>query len=284
MKDLIPVTTSDFDQGQVLTVDARALHAALEVKTRFSDWIQRRITEHCFTQNVDFMVLKNEYGGNTNLFSNIEYTLTIRMAKHIAMMERTPIGEVVRDYFIACEERALNIVQAPMSDDELISKALIVASSKLKTLEAKAAKQAEVIEAQASKIEADKPKVEWASVAERAETNILIGTYARLLSATFGIVIGQNRLFALLREHEFLCAHGKRRNEPTQMALDLGVLTFKESPIETEHGVLLKMTPLVTPKGQEYFIDKIRSWLGLPAALIKTRAHNPNRGLLKFNA
>ena len=46
-------------------------------------------------------------------------------------------------------------VPAPMSDDELISRALVVAASKLKALEAKSAAQAEVIEAQASKIEAD---------------------------------------------------------------------------------------------------------------------------------
>ena len=42
-----------------MTVSARDLHDALEVKTAFKDWFPR-MCEYGFSENVDFNQLKNE--------------------------------------------------------------------------------------------------------------------------------------------------------------------------------------------------------------------------------
>ena len=253
MNDLIIIPGSISGQP-VPTIDARHLHDRLGVQTEFKDWMPRRIEQLNLKNGNDFEVLLkselNPLGGRPAQ----NYLLTLRAAIRIAVAERNERGDQVRDqlvdHLLAAESRP-----APMSDDELLSRAVIVAQSAIQRLEADKARQAQVIEAQAARIEADKPKVAWAETAEKAETDILIGTLAGLLSKR-GVDIGQNRLFEWMRHNGYLCDHGKRYNKPTQKAKDLGVLTFYESPIRTNHGIVLKTTPLVTPKGQAYFIGK----------------------------
>ena len=41
----------------VETVNARELHAFLEVQTRFNDWIKNRIEQYDFVENQDFLVV-----------------------------------------------------------------------------------------------------------------------------------------------------------------------------------------------------------------------------------
>ena len=107
----------------------------------------------------------------------------------------------------------------------------------------------------AARIEADRPKVAWAETAEKADTDILIGTLAGLITK-MGVEIGEKRLFEWMRLNGFLCSKGRRRNNPTQVALECGILTTHEMTVGTPRGFKLKFTPLVTPKGQEYFIGK----------------------------
>ena len=54
MNELIKVRTTVIDETEQQTVDARELHAFLEVGTRFNDWITRRISEYGFQENVDY--------------------------------------------------------------------------------------------------------------------------------------------------------------------------------------------------------------------------------------
>ncbi|TDA65565.1 hypothetical protein E0765_04885 [Sulfuricurvum sp. IAE1] len=50
-----------------------------------------------------------------------EYIISIEMAKHLAMMEKTGKGFEVRQYFIRCEEELQRKVQAkPMSQLEIL--------------------------------------------------------------------------------------------------------------------------------------------------------------------
>ena len=85
---------------ECLVVDARELHAFLLVGKDFSEWIKAQL-DGLFAQDVVFKVFpqKGELGGKPK----IEYMLTIECAKHIALMSRTQVGRVVRDYFIECE-------------------------------------------------------------------------------------------------------------------------------------------------------------------------------------
>ena len=106
--ELVTIVTDE--RGQKL-VSGRELHSVLEVKTRFNDWIKRMIV-YGFEENVDYTLLtqkrvtnnpKNPYAQET------DYILTLDMAKHIAMVQRTEIGMRVRNYFLECEKQVIEI-------------------------------------------------------------------------------------------------------------------------------------------------------------------------------
>ncbi len=87
----------------VQTVDARELHAFLGVKSEFRNWIKNRIDDFGFTENVDFVTVgKNLPGGGRQN----DYFISLDMGKELGMVERTPKGKEVRQYFIDCERRA----------------------------------------------------------------------------------------------------------------------------------------------------------------------------------
>jgi phage anti-repressor protein len=54
MNDLIPIR---LEEGSKFPVNARDLHEFLKVETQFSHWIQRRIEEYGFIENIEYRVL-----------------------------------------------------------------------------------------------------------------------------------------------------------------------------------------------------------------------------------
>lgn len=103
---LIPIVSGRINGQPALTVDARELHAALDVGKDFSNWIKDRIQQYGFQEKQDFEVFadfgENLKGGRPAK----EYRLTLDMAKELAMVERTDKGRMVRRYFIECERLA----------------------------------------------------------------------------------------------------------------------------------------------------------------------------------
>lgn len=72
-----------------------------------------------------------------------------------------------------------------------------------------------------------------------------------------GVEIGQNRLFAYLREKGYLCKAGERYNQPTQKSLDMGLFEIKKTVIQKPNGdTLISNTTKVTGKGQIYFVNR----------------------------
>lgn len=104
MNELVPVTLRDIGGAMVLTADGRELHAYLGVDTEFKDWMSRRIAEYKFKDGKDFRSFLSESTGGR---PPKEYTLTLKMAKELAMVESTPRGKEAREYFMDCEEQAL---------------------------------------------------------------------------------------------------------------------------------------------------------------------------------
>ena len=101
-----------------------------------------------------------------------------------------------------------------------------------------------------------KPKALFADAVATSHTSILIGDLAKLIRQN-GVDIGQNRLFAWLRDHGYLIGSGDRRNMPTQRAMDLGLFDIKERIFQNPDGsVRITKTTKVTGKGQQYFINK----------------------------
>jgi anti-repressor protein len=84
-----------------LTIDAKELHEALNVATKFQDWFQRRIEEYGFKEGEDFFSNLRKSSGMGR--PTTEYALGIDMAKELCMVERTKIARDIRRYFIEVE-------------------------------------------------------------------------------------------------------------------------------------------------------------------------------------
>ena len=108
----------------------------------------------------------------------------------------------------------------------------------------------------AEQIEKDKPKALFADAVSASHTTILIGELAKLLHQN-GVDIGQNRLFSWMRDNGYLIKRvGCDYNMPTQYSMERGWFKIKERTVQEPNGsISVKKTPLVTGKGQQYFIN-----------------------------
>ena len=124
MNELIKIT----EQKGVQLVDARELHRKLKVQTSFNHWFSRRVSEYNFDENKDYFAenqLLAKNGKKVHHRPRTEYFLTIDMAKEIAMVERTEVGKMIRNYFIEMEKIALQtIIKMPKSLNVYGSEAL----------------------------------------------------------------------------------------------------------------------------------------------------------------
>lgn len=234
MNELINVTLNDNHEP---VVSARQLHQALDVKKRFSAWFEQNIKG--FVEGYDFTGVPGGTpvkGGNGNIQYLDDYVLTLDTAKHLAMLSKTEKGQEVRAYFIQVE-KDFN------SPEKIMARALLMADKKVHQLEAK--------------IEADRPKVLFAEAVSASHTSILVGELAKLLKQN-GVDMGANRLFNWLRAHGYLIKrNGRDWNMPTQKSVEMGLIRVKETSITHADGhITVSKTPLVTGKGQQYFINK----------------------------
>lgn len=114
----------------------------------------------------------------------------------------------------------------------------------------------QTIDRQKSRIAELEPKALFADAVAASDGTCLVGELAKMMRQN-GVKVGQNRLFAMLREDGYLGNVGQNRNVPTQRAMDLGLFRIKETAVTHSDGhVTLSRTPKVTGKGQRYFIDR----------------------------
>ena len=118
MNELIKLQPQTINGNAVETVNARELHAYLESKQDFSNWINNRIKQYNFMENQDFILVLNQQNKVSNkIIENPknpknkggrptkEYFLTLDMAKELSMVENNDKGKEARRYFIECEKR-----------------------------------------------------------------------------------------------------------------------------------------------------------------------------------
>lgn len=112
------------------------------------------------------------------------------------------------------------------------------------------------IDRQKSRIAELEPKALFADAVAASDGTCLVGELAKMMRQN-GLTVGQNRLFAMLREDGYLGNVGGNRNVPTQRAMDLGLFRIKETAVTHSDGhVTINRTPKVTGKGQIYFIKR----------------------------
>ena len=147
-------------------------------------------------------------------------------------------------YIAAFNEMEKKLAEQPqLTRSQLLATALIAAHEEL---EEKDKRIAELT-----------PKGVFADAVSASSQSILVGEMAKLLSQN-GIQMGQNRLFAWLRENGYLIKDRKRTdyNMPTQKSMELRLFEIKETSIAHSDGhTSINKTPKVTGIGQVYFVN-----------------------------
>lgn len=136
------------------------------------------------------------------------------------------------------------------TNEEIMARAILVAQDTLK-------RRDERIKALEQENEAMKPKAMFADAVSTSRTSILVGEMAKILKQNGVEKMGQNRLFAWLRENGFLIKRkGTDFNMPTQKSMDLKLFEIKERTIvNPDDSTRITKTSKVTGKGQLYFIN-----------------------------
>lgn len=214
---------------QIQTVDARELHVFLEIGKKFADWIQSRIQQYGFVENVDFVTFSQngEKGRPTQ-----EYAISIDMAKELGMVERTDKGRQVRKYFIECERRAKQ-AQDPiqmLNDPAAMRGILLSYSEKVIALEEKVGQQQPLVEA-----------YERIAVAD--------GSLC-ITDAAKTIQVRPKELFGFLRSHGWIYSRPGTSDIAYQSKLSSGLLEHKTTTVYRSDGTEKVTTQVrVTPKG-----------------------------------
>lgn len=109
-------------------VSGRDLHEKLEIGTPFKKWIDR-MCDYGFVENTDFVTVdKNVYGQNGQLMpqKEVEYILTLEMAKQLCMLARNEKGMEFRRYFVEVEKAWNN-------PEQVMARALDIAKRTIET-------------------------------------------------------------------------------------------------------------------------------------------------------
>ena len=211
------------------TVSARELYAELEVTDRFSRWFER-MTAYGFTENEDFTSVKSSTVVNNGAERELQdYELSVDMAKHICMIQRTEKAKEVRQYLIDLE-KAWN------TPEQVMARALKMAD---KTIDGLKAKLLEM-----------KPKADFFDAVADSKTAISMNEVAKVLNIKG---YGRNNLFEFLRENKVL----DRWNVPYQKYVDNGWFRVIEQHYQKNGEPIVTTKTLVYQKG----VDGIRKMI-----------------------
>ena len=99
--EIIPVYTTDTGEKVVI---GRELHERLNISEKYADWFPR-MCAYGFEENTDFSSFSEKSEKPNGGRPSVNHILTLDMAKHIAMIQRTPQGKEIRDKLISLETR-----------------------------------------------------------------------------------------------------------------------------------------------------------------------------------
>lgn len=241
MNELLKI---NYDADQ-MTVSARDLHERLNIESNFTTWF-KRMCEYGFEEEKDFFPKMEESTGGR---PSKEFDISVDMAKEICMIQRSPEGKQIRQYFIELE-KAWN------TPEQIMARALKMANQSIESL-----KQDNAVLLEDNK--RMRPKEIFADAVSSSHTSILIGELAKILKQN-GVDTGQRRLFEWLRRNGYLIRrNGADYNMPTQRSMEMKLFEIKESTaINPDGSTRINRTPKVTGKGQAYFINKFLDYKG----------------------
>lgn len=223
------------------TVNARELHGFLESKQEFSTWIKSRVKKYGFLKGVDFLTIDKTIKREKGASIRRDFHVSLNMAKELSMLERNPKGKAARRYFIECEEKT-NLTPA-FQLPQTFADALLLAGQ-----------QAKQLEAQNLQIEQQRPAVEYCQKVSATSGSLKIRDFAKSISKD-GLTIGQNKLFAWLRNNGFLTYE----NTPYQKYINNGYFELITGIIERSTTGRQWQQTRITGKGQIAVTKKLLS-------------------------
>ena len=110
--------------------------------------------------------------------------------------------------------------------------------------------------AQQLRIETDYPKTLFADAVAIAENDILVREMAKIIDQN-GVPMGENRLFAWMRDNGYVIKVGNDHNLPTQRSADLKIMRINvRTGVDARGKSYTQRTTRITGKGQVYFLEK----------------------------
>lgn len=224
------IKTTNNENGEII-VSGRELHEFLEVKTPYTQWLERMVG-YGFVENVDFTVFHKNvndataFGGARKITN---HAIKIDMAKEIAMIQRSEKGKEARQYFLQLE-RMWN------SPEMVIKRAMDFQQQKIIQLE--------------TKIQEEKKYTDFGKVISLSDGAINVGAFAKIMYDEHGINIGRNKLMAWLRDKGFLIVQGREKNFPKQQYIEKGWFRLATAVVKRSEGDIQSGTTLITGKGQ----------------------------------
>jgi phage anti-repressor protein len=105
--EIIPVYITSEDKKVVI---GRELHSALKIGTDYKDWFPR-MCEYGFSEEKDYSEITEKVAAQNRArtYEQKNHYLTLDMAKHIAMIQRTPEGKAVRQKLIELDDDISNL-------------------------------------------------------------------------------------------------------------------------------------------------------------------------------
>lgn len=158
--DLVPVYETSTGEKVVYGSE---LHEVLEVKSRYREWIDRRLLDIDAVENEDFQAAEiSAPSGQTKK----EYIIKLDTAKEMAMLERNEKGKEVRRYFIQVEKKYKS---ASLATKELSPQLQVMIQ-----LELEQKRQAEKLEHVESRVESIREVVAMDSNSWREDTGRML--------------------------------------------------------------------------------------------------------------
>ena len=231
---LIPVREHEGRQ----VASGRDIHAYLGVRTPYDKWFPRMV-EYGFTEGQDFSTILSESTGGR---PSTDHAITFDMAKELGMIQRTPKGKEIRQYFIEVEKQAREQTPANPYAGQIPQNYADALRAHAREVEAR-----EAMESYAKSLE---PKADAYTAFMDADGTLSVGSVAKMLG------LSQNKLFALLRNHEIFISKGHMRNTPYQKYMHH--FTVSAYSYERKDGTAgASYTTRVQPSGVEFIRRKL---------------------------
>ena len=241
-QDQLPVIQSNIGGTETNAVDARKLHAALGVKKDFSNWVKAQIERAGFVERIDFVKIAEKSSSPkkaSGIQGRIDYLFALSAAKEICMMAQTPKGKEVRLYFLDCERKLKEVMNAPALPNFMDPAEAAIAW----------AEQYRKTKALETKIKEDEPKVAFSDQVQASNVIMAKTEVAKLLDYP------PRKFDDYIRQIKMLYAS---KNIAKQWAINSKLMVHRFFPIQhSDETIEQKPQPYFTTKGVFYVYKRM---------------------------